>query len=112
MSKKVYIDEFTEFELVFGNLKRTRVSRRDVVDLDFVDITRGLKYVNSTDSFVYNYHVKSFKMSFKGTSKDIMSLDCSRIYFYKDGEDIGNMRLDKSVTPMLQGSVIILKSDN
>lgn len=110
MAKRVYIDEFTEFELVFGNMKRTRVSRRHVKDLDFTDITRGLKYVRATDSFVYNYHVKEFKISFRGTSRDIKSLDCQRIVFYKDGEDIGNMRLDKSVTPVLKDDLIELRS--
>jgi len=111
MAKRVYIDEFTEFDLVFGNMKRTRVNRSHVAELDFIDITRGLKYKRATDSFVYNYHVREFKIAFKGTSNDIKSFDCQRIVFYKDGENIGNMRLDKSVTPVLRDDFIELKSE-
>lgn len=105
-----YIDDFTELVIVFNNLKRTEVKRKDVVKLNLEGINRDLIYDSTTDTFKYIYNVNKFIIAFRGRPEDIKMMGTNKIVFKgKDGL-IGEMKLKSSIQPSYEGGVVTIRS--
>lgn len=104
------IDSFTEFAIVFGKFKKARVVRDQVREMEFNNITRSLVYKSSADSFMYYYNVDNFMIKYEGRSEDIKNLECTKVIFYRDGQELGTLRVDNTITPRVGQGIVEIRS--